>query len=238
MDELYNIKITDTGLFDIPKSNMYKFCLLNKIATVGELFEFVENYKFENGNPYANSEIMGIIDLLKYRYLYSRMAVDSTLNEKFIKHDYNVFSGKIDWYSSKQIKSFRRLGFTREEARLFILFSDKFDNELSVGECLIFFAENFNKNVPYQYKTYYETFKNKIALLLMYYKQYSKVYNSEETLKNLYNELKSMIVAKSKLEQDINNKKLEIERMLNIMSLNENKDVIKLRKEISYSCIE
>lgn len=231
-NEIDKIDIFSTGLFKVPYSNMYKFCLLNEIDTVGKLFNFIENFEFEH-TKLVNNELIGIIDLLKYKYLFFKMDVDLILNSKFIKQDYLVFSGKIDWYRSKQIRLFRRLGFTKEEGRLFILYADKIENNLNVGECLILFFENFDKNVPYQPKGYYDVFKNKIILLIDYFKRYSKLYNNKETLKKLYLELENLITKKNSLEYDINNKKLEIENMLKFMSLKENnEEVMKLMKHI------
>lgn len=218
-EELNKINIFSTDLFKVPNSNICKFCFLKKINTVGELFDYVDKFGVDYGNTLVKSEIIGIVELLRYKYLCKKMNIDDIINSKFIKNDYTKMNNKIEWYWSKQIKVFRRLGFSREEARLFILFADMNKNELSVGELLMLFYDNFLDNVPYQGDGYYDIFKNKIYLLIIYYKQTKDKY-SLDSLKIMYEELKRMILNLKKIEDDIDNKRKEIEEVSRTLILN------------------
>lgn len=192
---LEKIDIFSVGLFNKYNSNMYKFCIRNEIKTVKDLISYIEKYSIDCKTKSANDEVSGIIDLIKYKYCNVALPCIDILNNKFIKKDFMYIEQKnrIDWHYSKQLKVFRKLGFTKEEAKSIILFGEDIENELSVGEVLQLYLDSLN-NISYN-----NVIREKVFLLVTFYKLNNELYNRVNNKVRLRNEIESLIKAKDRL---------------------------------------
>lgn len=221
-------RMVDTGLISNDKnSTLLKYCCKYKLNTVKDFLNFYD----KNGIlSLARSEILGIVDILKYVCfgIYSDDLFD-ILNTK-VKIKYIVVDLSIKW-NSRDLNIVRRLGLNSEEARSFTYFMSHYKNK-----SLIEIVDEFikpenkssrgwlgeNKNVKYLKKIqliydFYHSKEKNVILCNNKRKDFScleNLYVLKEEIKGLK---ESLIIMENNIEEKI---KIAENKILNLKNTN------------------
>lgn len=233
------IGIEDCGLMHINHNYIvYRFCINNNIRTINELIELYEKNGVEARNEITRSEVLGFIELLRYKYLGKNLNVDEILNEKFDLNPNITFRNwyKYDLFNNNYEYPLRRLGLTSDEVGCLRYFVEKSHYISSLIEVIFRYREN-NLGVYINNSFSQKIFLNKLDLIIDYYRN---KYMNQEFIDNikvkkveiLLLKYKQLIAMRDKINTEINSIKNNID--LNFSVLND-EDVNKLVKRYELS---
>lgn len=213
-----NIKISETGLVNKDKYNVfYNFCQKRGINTLQELFEYIEKNGIDNKSSQSRKEILGLINLIKFKYTSKVYAYDDIL----LMEISNEEEHSSNYYVDKYKNYFLDLGFSYPEIKNMINFM--FYN--LKGVCTI--GDVINEAFKELMLTYPESklvYASKLALLSKHYsenlnqnniislKQHLETYRKANTCRsdNKLEELDSLMAYKNYLANKVDALKAEI----------------------------
>ena len=216
MEDLKEIKIEDSKFVYVnQKKFMYTFCKKNDLKNLYDFVMFYENNKELFYAKPSHEEVMGLVDLIQYKYLKKDLNIDKFLFLKFTKN-YKITSRNYctkDIYDDSCSNVLRRMGFTVDEAMCLRYYVEKTEFDGSLIDVLKKYRRN-NCGIKLYCSKEEKVFFNKLDIILEYYKNkfdydiskdldnskisklidklyyyLSKKEEIEKSLKNIYNEL-------------------------------------------------
>ena len=178
MEELKNIKLSDTGLI-VPYKNtaINKAILVNNIDNVYDLFK---NYKKVYNSFYTNlhdndkGEFLSLIYLMKYKYLGENLNAD-------LNNDFTGYKDKLKGCWTPIQRELQAYGIVKQLACIYasIIYCNHEYKTRIIDVVEDILACNELKDNGTRNKTIYEVAKNRASILLEYYQ---KENNKEKAL--------------------------------------------------------
>lgn len=167
---LNEIKLLETGLI-IRGSVVMNFCLSRRIWSLEQLFIYIKKNGADSKLTQSNEEIMGVVRLLKYKYLGEPLNIDHILSIELKYGEKKTFNYYLKFYAL----FFLRLGFSFEEMKsLLHFFKDEFKRDVSIAQLILYFERKIillGESLGTNSKSL--VFKNKLLLLANYIKKNS-----------------------------------------------------------------
>lgn len=135
--------------FNLIKNNIFNYCLVNKICSLPELIKI---YK-ENRINVNKFELIGIINLLNYRFYEKKLPEEDIL---FKKIKFNNIMGE-------SLLCLQKLGFNKIEIKYLEDYLKLYKKTISIISSLLLYR-NVNKNSQNN-----DAFNNKLDIIIDYY---------------------------------------------------------------------
>jgi len=200
---LATISLKDTGLLSNYSKNIALLLKKNNITTVEELFQFENTDAFVFIRHYkTKNELMGLIELLKYKYLHQPLSTASYLEDVLVPQPINFKIQPNTYPDHLKDIPFARMGFCSYEQDLIKEFALKIQQEITLYDLFCNIVSTIQENRK-QKTIFQKVFIHKLILYIHYDRFKNQSLEEKEQWKLLRNELETIIKKRNQLDQQI-----------------------------------